>query len=173
MQKLLHNLWPCFLLVLLSGFNCSKKNADPPPPGQIKASSYAPATPVLKGMAANPFLRVVVQIFSGNPEQQYRKIQCTLNTAGLSEVQKVDAYSSGETFAATNLIGTVNPSSAIFDIPVTLNLQPGLHYIWLSVVLKNDATLNSKIELHATKMIDASAKELTIDQGPSVYTKHT
>lgn len=173
MQKLLHNLWPCFLLMILSGFNCSKKNAAPPQPAQIKASSYAPNTPVLKGMAANPFLRVVVQIFSGNTEQQYRKIQCTLNAAGLSEVQKVDAYLSGETFAATNLIGTVNPSSASFDIPVTLNLQPGLHYVWLSLMLKNDASLNNKIELHATKLIDVSAKELTIDQGPSVYTKHT
>jgi len=174
MQKFFHNLWPCLLLMLLSGFNCSRKNTDPPPPpGQIKASAYAPATPVLKGMAANPFLRVVVQIFSGNPEQQYRKIQCTLNAAGLSEVQKVDAYVSGEAFTATNLIGTVNPSSATFDIPVTANLQSGIHYIWLSVVLKNDATLNNKIELHAAKLIDASDKELTIDQGPSVYTKRT
>lgn len=124
-------------------------------------------------MAANPFLRVVVQIFSGNPEQQYRKIQCTLNAAGLSEVQKVDVYLSGDVFAATNLIGTINPSSAIFDIPVTANLQPGIHYIWLSVVLKNDALLNNKIELHANKLIDASSKDLTIDQGPSVYTKLT
>jgi len=173
MQKLLHNLWPCCLLVLLSGFNCSKKNADPPPPGQIKALSYAPSNPVLKGLAANPFLRVVVQIFSGNPEQQYRKIQCTINAAGLSEVQKVDAYLSGEAFAATNLIGTVNPSSATFDIPVTANLQPGTHYIWLSVVLKNDATLNNKIELHSAKLIDAASKELAIDQGLSVYTKLT
>lgn len=124
-------------------------------------------------MAANPFLRVVVQIFSGNPEQQYRKIQCTLNAAGLSEVQKVDVYLSGDVFAATNLIGTINPSSATFDIPVTANLQPGIHYIWLSVVLKNDALLNNKIELHANKLIDASSKDLTIDQGPSVYTKLT
>lgn len=172
MQKQIFNWIPCLLFLVLCSFNCSKKNADPPP-GQIKASSYAPNNPVLKGLTANPFLRVVVQIFSGNPEQQYRKIQCTINTAGLSEVQKVDVYLSGETFTATNLVGTVNPSSSTFDIPVTLNLQPGLYYIWLSVVLKNDASLNNKIELHSTKLIDASSKELTIDQGPSVYTKFT
>ncbi len=174
MQKLLHNLWPCFLLIILSGFNCSKKNADPtPPPGQIKASSYSPNNPILKGMTANPFLRIAVQIFSGNPEQQYRKIQCTINATGLNEVQKVDVYVAGETFAATNLIGTVTPSAASFDIPVTANLSSGIHYIWLSVVLKNNAPLNNKIELHATKLIDASAKELPIDQGSSDYTKRT
>ncbi len=172
MQKHIFNLVPCLLFLALSSFNCSKKTSDSAS-GQIKASAYALATPVLKGMAANPFLRIVVQIFSGNPEQQYRKIQCTINAAGLSEVQKVDVYLSGEAFAAANLIGTVNPSSASFDIPLTLNLQPGIHYIWLSVVLKNDAPLTNKIELRTTKLIDASAKELAIDQGPSVYTKHT
>ncbi|HMU47324.1 MAG TPA: exo-alpha-sialidase [Chitinophagaceae bacterium] len=173
MKKLLYNFWPCFLLLILCSFNCSKKNAAPPLPEQIKASSYAPNTPVLKGLTANPFLRVVVQIFSGNPQQQYRKISCTINAPGLSEVQKVDAYVAGETFATTNLIGTVSPSSATFDIPVTANLQSGIHYIWLSVVLKNDAPLNNKIELHATKLIDASSKELTIDQSSSFYTKLT
>jgi len=160
--------------MLLSGFNCSKKNTtSPPPTGQITASAFAPATPVLKGITANPFLRVVVQIFSGNLEQQYRKIQCTINANGLGEVQKVDAYLSGDVFAANNLIGSVTPSSASFDIPVTLNLHPGIHYIWLSVVLKNDAAINNKVELHATKLIDAAAKELSIDQGTSVYTKLT
>ncbi|MBK6936857.1 MAG: exo-alpha-sialidase [Chitinophagaceae bacterium] len=173
MQKLLPDLWPCFLLLVLASFNCSKKTTPPPSSGQIKVSSFAPATPVLNGMATNPFLRIVVQIFSGNPEQQYRKIQCTLNTSALNEVQKVDVYLSGEAFTATNLIGTSTPSSANFDIPVTVNLQPGIHYIWLSVVLKNDAALNNKIELHATKLIDASAKELAVDQGSSVYTKLT
>ncbi|HRI19516.1 MAG TPA: exo-alpha-sialidase [Panacibacter sp.] len=173
MEKLISNWIACILFLVLSGFNCSKKSTLPPPPGQIKASAYAPTTPVLKGMTANPFLRIVIQIFSGNPEQQYRKIQCTLNTAGLGEVQKVDAYLSGEAFAATNLIGTINPSSETFDIPVTANLKPGTYFIWLSAVTKNNATLDNKIELHATKMIDAAAKELTIDQGPSVYTKQT
>ena len=173
MQKLFFNLLLCLTFLPLSGFECSKKNSTAPPPGQIKASAYAPAAPVLKGMAANPFLRVVVQIFSGNPEQQYRKIQCTINAVGLSEVQKVDAYLSGEAFAATNLVGTVNPTSTTFDIPVTANLQPGIHFIWLSVVMKNDAALNNKIELHSTKLIDAASKELEIDQGPSAYTKLT
>jgi len=124
-------------------------------------------------MAANPFIRIEVQIFSGNSEQHYRKIQCTLNALALDEVQKVDVYFSGEIFAAVNLIGTVNPVSAAFDIPVTLNLAPGLHYIWLSVVLKNNAPLLNNIELHATRLIDADAKELVIDQGTSLYSKRT
>lgn len=173
MRQVRFSLWSVLLLLSLSSFNCSKKTSAAPSPGEIKASSYAPNTPVLSGMAANPFLRVVVQIFSGNPEQQYRKIQCTLNATALSEVQKVDVYMAGETFSALNLVATATPTAANFDIPVTLNLQPGIHYIWLSVVLKNDAALNNKIELHATKLIDAAAKELAVDQGPSNYTKRT
>lgn len=77
----------CCLLLVLSSFTCSK-NASTQGPLPAKASSFAPAVPLLKGVAANPYIRIAVQIFSGNSEQQYRKIQCTINDVGLDEVQK-------------------------------------------------------------------------------------
>lgn len=173
-MKILHlNLWVCMMLIAMSSFECSKKSSAPLP-GEIKASSYAPTVPVLKGLSANPLLRIIVSIPNGNTEQNYRKIQCTINAAALNDVEKLNVYLTGaEPFSTTNLIASVNPSAASFDIPVTLNLQPGLHFIWLSAVLKNDATLNNKIELHSTKLINVGGQELLINQSNSVYIKQT
>ena len=85
MQKLIFNTGLCFLFLLLSSFECSKKSTTPPL-AAIQASAYAPGTPILKGLTANPALRVAVSIPSGNSEQQYRKIICTLNAEAISNI---------------------------------------------------------------------------------------
>jgi len=173
MQKLIFNTGLCFLFFLLSSFECSKKST-PSPPEVIRASAYSPAVPVLKGLTANPVLRVAVSIPSGNGEQQYKKIICTLNTEAISSVQKVDVYlTGGEPFSTANPVTSVNPSAASFDIGVNLNLKPGIHFIWFSIVLKNDASIDNKIELQCTKLIDNVGKQLTVKQDNSVYAKRT
>lgn len=173
MNKTIFTLWMMILFFGLCGFECSKKSSTPVP-GEIQASSYSPNVPVLRGIAANPVIRIVVSIPAGNAEQHYRKLQCTLNATAINEIEKVDAYLTGaEPFSATKLIGSVNPSSAAFDIPVTINQQSGIAFIWISIVLKPTCTLNNNIELHCTKLIDEAGKELSVKQGNAVYSKRT
>lgn len=160
-----------FLVLLMSSFECSKGKNDLPP-SQVKANAFTPSTPVLKGMADNPFLRIDIQVDPTSGEQSFRKIHCTLDANSVTEVQQVNAYLSGEAFSANQLIGSVSPSSVSFDIPVTCNLTAGIHFIWLSVVLKNDATATGKMELHSEKLIDASGKECIISQGIYSYVKY-
>lgn len=170
MNGLRFSFFALYLMILLSSFECSKdKNILAT--SQVKANAFAPSIPVLKGMPENAFLRIDVQVGTGSAEQQYRKIRCTLDAGSLSEVQQVNAYLSGEAFSNTNLIGSVNPASTAFDIPITANLTTGIHFIWLSVVLKNDAPATGKIELHAEKLIDITSNELLVIQGNSGYKK--
>ncbi len=173
MQKLIFNTGLCFLFLLLSSFECSKKSTTPPL-AAIQASAYAPGTPILKGLTANPALRVAVSIPSGNSEQQYRKIICTLNAEAISNIQKIDVYlTGGEPFSTANPVTSVTPSAASFDVAVNLNLKPGIHFIWFSIVLKSDATMDNKIELRCKKLIDNAGKELAVKQDNSVYAKRT
>lgn len=173
MNKSIFTLRIMILFFGLSSFECSKKTSMPVP-GEIQASSYSPNVPVLRGMASNPVVRIVVSIPAGNAEQDYRKLQCTLNAAAINEIEKVDAYLTGaEPFSTTNLIGSVNPSTQKFDIPVTINQKNGIAFIWLSIVLKPTATLNNNIELHCLKLINDTGKELSIKQDNSVYSKRT
>lgn len=173
MKKNKFNLFWLFVLFFGStGFECSKKS-ETLPPGEIQASSYSPNIPVLKGLTANPVVRIVVSIPAGNAEQRYRKLNCTLNAASINDIQKIEAYVTGaEPFSTTNLIGSVNPAAA-FDIPVSINQQPGIGFIWLSIILKNDAALNTMVELHCIKLIDEAGKELKVKQEGSVYIKRT
>ena len=81
----------CALFFALSSFECSKKNVEPLP-GEITASAYATDYPVLKGLTANPVLRVMVSVPAGNPDQHYSRIIGTINQAALTEVEKIDVY---------------------------------------------------------------------------------
>ncbi|HLF45918.1 MAG TPA: exo-alpha-sialidase [Chitinophagaceae bacterium] len=173
MNKISYNFRMIVLFFGLCSFECSKKSSTPVP-GEIQASSYSPNVPVLKGLAANPVVRVVVSIPAGNAEQNFRRLQCTLSAVSINDIQKVDVYLTGaEPFSAVNLIASVNPSSSVFDIPVFINQKTGVGFIWLSVILKTDATLNKIIELRCLKLINEAGKELLVKQDSSVYTKRT
>lgn len=173
MKSLRFNFCVCILLAALSSFERSK-TITVPPTGEIQASSSSLNVPVLKEVTTNPVVRILVSIPQGNAEQRFRKLQCTLNPEAINFLDKIEAYHTGaEPFSTINLIGSVNPSSSTFDIPVTINQQSGLGFIWLSITLKTDAALGKKIELHCTKLIDDVGKELKVKQGSSVYTKLT
>ena len=160
------------LFTVISGFECSKKNILQP--GEIKASAYSPSVPVLKGLSANPVLRIAVSIPAGNSEQHFRKLQCSLNAGAISSIQKIDIYLTGaEPFSTNNLLTSINPSATTFEIPVTINLNTGIQFIWFSIVLKNDAAIDDKIELRCTKLLNEAGKELLVNQGNSVFVKKT
>lgn len=156
----------------LNSYDCSGK-AIVTPPGQTKAWSYSPNMPVLKGLMVNPILRVALSIPDGHAAQRFRKLQCTLNAAAISSIDKVNVYRTGaEPFSSSNLLASVNPA-AVLDIPVLLDLEPGLHFLWFSIVLKNDAGIDNKIELRCGKLIDDKGKKIVVKQDNSVYAKRT
>ncbi|MBS1737616.1 MAG: exo-alpha-sialidase [Bacteroidetes bacterium] len=163
--------------ILILNLGCTKKSASAPPaaPDKIQAASFVPTMPIIKGLSINPVLRIGITIPEGNSIQQYRKILCTLNNGAITAIQKIDVYVSltgTNDITTSNLIATISPNSTTFEIPFTLNAPPSNPCIYLSVVLNNNAPINNKIELHATKLIDATGKELLIDQGNFIYSKY-
>jgi sialidase-1 len=162
-------LWLLLIFVSLSSFECSKKNISP---GEITATAHSPGVPVLKGLAANPVLRVMVSITAGQDEQQYRQLSCTLTN--FQDVEKVDVYITGaEPFSTSKPVASVRPVSGAFDIPVTLDLTAGLRFIWFSIVLKPEASVNNKIELNCNRLVDVSGKILTVAKNNSSFAKST
>ncbi|MCU0395007.1 MAG: hypothetical protein MUF29_03810, partial [Chitinophagaceae bacterium] len=89
MRKLIFHLLLGASFLLMSSFECSKQEGLPQP-APIQASSYSPAIPVLKGLAANPVLRVAVTIPAGNAAQQFQKLHATINAEALSHISKLD-----------------------------------------------------------------------------------
>lgn len=168
------NIIVCLLVLSLSSFECSKTKGSAPPTNGVTAVSYAPVQPVLKGMTVNPFLRVTVTVPAAAPVQQIRKLTCTISAGSLADIQQIEVYkTSGETFSATGLLATISPSAAEFEWPLDLNLQPGMHFIWLNVVLKNEASVDNRIELRCTGLKDAGNNTITVKQDNSAYNKRS
>lgn len=148
----------CFLITI--ALNASAKNF---PANEITAIEKANFIPVLKGLSANPVLKIIVAVPADNSAQQYKKLQGTLTN--YNDVEKIDVYITGaEPFSTDNFIASYQPSSGTFDIPVSITVEPGIKFIWLSVVLKNEAPINHTIELHCKKMIDDKGKTLLIKE---------
>ena len=144
-----------------------------PATGSVTASSTAPVSPVLKGIAQNPLLRIRIDLPAGTAAEQLRSIECTLNGSAMADLQQLDVYFTGAEplFNTSNIKTTVVPSGASFEIPLDVTLKPGVHYIWLSTALKESANLDNRIELHARQLKLGSGKEVRIEEYGTGYSK--
>lgn len=130
------------------------------------------SVPVLKGLAANPVLQVIASVPAGGPAQALKALQCSLND--YRQVEKIDVYLTGaEPFSTSNLLASYKPAANNFNIPVALTIQPGLKFIWFSIVLKSEAAINRTIELRCKKMIDGAGKPLPVKEEAGNYKRHT
>ncbi|MDQ2753304.1 MAG: exo-alpha-sialidase [Bacteroidota bacterium] len=150
----------CCLLIAMAGnvFAKNKFSAD-----GITAIAKNNFIPIVKGVASNPVMKIIVAVPAGNVAQKITWLQGTITS--YNEVEKIDVYRTGaEPFSSGDLVSTYLPASAAFDIPIKVTVQPGIQFIWLSVVLKKDASVNRTIELYCNKMIDDKGKTRLIKQ---------
>lgn len=161
------------ILLILPAVCCAKKPATPIA-GEVKASAYTPDIPVLKGLATNAIMRVNIFIPADQVSQQYSAINCTINSSAINDIEEITLYqTSAEPFSTNTPLGTSKPTSANFSVPLILKLAPGLHFIWFSVKLNNDASINKQIELRATDLLQSNGKKLIISQPAGNYVKLT
>ncbi|OYZ53297.1 MAG: hypothetical protein B7Y11_10155, partial [Sphingobacteriia bacterium 24-36-13] len=159
------------ILLLIPAVGCAKKSTTPVV-GEVKASAYTPDIPVLKGLATNAILRVNIFIPSDNTPQTFSGINCSINTSAINDIDNIALYqTSAEPFSTNTPLANSKPTSANFNVPITLKLAPGLHFIWLSVTLKNDASIDGNVELRATELMQSNGKKLTISQPAGNYAK--
>lgn len=159
------------LLLFIPVVGCAKK-ASTPVVGEVKASAYTPDIPVLKGLATNAIMRVNLFIPADQTTQNYTALNCTINASAINDIEQITLYqTSAEPFSTNTPLATSKPASANFSIPLTLKLAPGLHFIWISVTLKNEAVINGMVELRATDLVQANGKKLTITQPAGSYAK--
>jgi len=158
-------------LALLLLFASFALKASPPKGITITASS--PVVPVLKGLETNPLLRVLIYIPAGEKEISFKKIAARLNPAGLKSVEKIDVYFTDQEplFAAKNKLTTINPATVNISFELNINLKPGMHYIWFSAKLREDADIDSKIEFHVSQVEDTGANKYVMTEEGQGYVK--
>lgn len=163
------------MILVLTGvaFGCTKK-METPAPAAIQAIASAPDVPVLRGIRVNPLLQLTVTIPTGNPEQQFDKITCSLNQEALSGIESLELYSTGQdSYTTLYLLTTVRPTSTSFDFPMPSKLQPGTYYFWVNALLRPDASIDAKIDFRCKTLVDASGKAVSITSDATVRPKFT
>jgi sialidase-1 len=138
----------------------------------LRISSYAPLAPIMKNLPENPAVRLAVSLPAGAAGVDLRNIHCSLNRDGNKDIERVDVYLTGaEAFSANQLLATAKPMETDFVIPIDLKVKPGVVFLWVSIVLKADASIDGFIEMHCTKFSDAGGQEHHVEQGSSQYRK--
>ena len=165
MNKLNRTLSPFRLLMAAAvslHLGCSKGTVAQPP-ALVEVASHSPRIPVIKGLPSNPTLRLSIHIPAGNAEKAFRALRCTLNADALASVEKVDVYLTGaEPFSTSNPVASLRPAGAAFDVPVDLKLPVGVHFLWFGVVLKGDASIDGRVDLRCSSVVDAAGKSIDV-----------
>lgn len=147
------------LLAMMTGIIGCSKGTVAQPPAPVTVASHSPNVPVIKGLPANPILRIAIHIPSGHAGKTFKTIRGSLNATAIPAIQRIDLYLTGaEPFTTANRIASVQPSASAFDLPVDLKLPPGVHFLWFSVVMKDEAAIDGKIDLRCTSFKDAAGK---------------
>ncbi len=150
------------LCLFLGHFSCTKKVIQSK--SDLKVLEMSPVNPILKGLSKNPLLRLTINIPEGSEVMGVQTLRCKINESAVKDLQKVDIFftDSDAAFADINSMVSIPITHKEFDIPVNLSLKAGLHYIWFSGVLKNDANIDNQISFSCTKIITTNMQEYLV-----------
>ncbi|OIR12224.1 sialidase precursor [mine drainage metagenome] len=141
---------------------------------RIVATSFATFNPILKGLAANPVIKIKLELPASIQQKSFQKIKININSSAVSTINKLDVFlTNTDEFSSANLIGSIIPTHSSIDLPVAFKASSGTSYIWLSATLKNDAPVSNKIEIHCSKLIDELNREINIKESSFSYAKLT
>lgn len=161
-QKTHFKFWLVLLLTTVFSFTAHTQTTS-----GVKVSVLYVQAPLFKRLPSNGAMRIRIYVPPGKAIG-YRSMQLNLNAEAVKAIEKLEVLYRDDKEAAflptTSVLATINPSSNVVDIPVSVNCQPGLSYIWISVVLKNDADIDKKIKLQVTGLTTAIGKKQAVDK---------
>ena len=139
----------------------------------IEVSSYAPVIPVLKGIESNQLLRLRIYIPAGEKEISIKKMISFLNADGMKSVEKIDMYFTDiePNFTEKSLLSSLKPSELNGGISADLKLKPGVHHIWFTAKLKENANIDTKLEFRVNQIEDVNGKKYPVVQQSESYVK--
>ena len=162
------------LLIAVAGY--TQKPTTVSSAGKVIITATAPAIPILKRLENNPLLCIKVYVPAGKASINYQQIYFSLNEQGVKAIDKVQVFFNGNEplfSAKNNSIAAATPANKLFSIPVDIAVKQGWNYIWISATLKENADIDSRIKLQATRLTDAAKKSYAITTKNSSYANYT
>ena len=121
----------------------------------LYAGSTSYNIPILKRMPDNPVQRIRIYAGEGT-DANFQQLQLQINLPAIKNIDSIKIYATGDEslFNNKNLIGAAASfKSTQINIPININVRPGINYIWVSATLKSNADIDAKIEIQTLKLI--------------------
>lgn len=139
---------------------------------RIQATAHSVQIPVLIGVSTNPILQLRVSIPINESNQTLTNLRASINPDALQDIQQLDVYITGAVpFSAGEKLASLQPSSASISFQLDKKLSPGMHFIWISVVLRPTADMQHFIDLRCNQLAFGRAKSIPVEQEQVSYKK--
>lgn len=125
-----------------------------------------PVVPLMKGLSRNPVLRLRVYVPEGQ-QLAARSLQLQLDNGALAAIEKMELLIRDDKqrgfWDSARVVGAIAPTSNRVDLPIGVDLKPGLHTWWVSALLKGAADLDQKISLRAVSLTGGNGKVFAVN----------
>lgn len=164
MNKKIRNYFSIILLQAIIIHGCSPQTQTQPSPLSRLSATYIDA-PLIKGLRYNQAIQIRIYVPEGR-EGRYQAVRLELDAYAVRALQKIDVYgmkSSDNNFKqGANLLGSAAALSNDVNVPLSMNLKPGLYYLWISPVLKAEADIDQQISIKARALINNNSDQQQI-----------
>ncbi|MGJ7029746.1 exo-alpha-sialidase [Niabella hirudinis] len=124
--------------------------------------------PVLKRAKNNPIQRI--RIYTERGQTSTRQLFITTDPASAAGIMQIDIFATGAEpkFSDAKRAATINTIQTKNTIPLNIALQPGINYLWVSILLNDNAPTGKKINLQtrALSLSDGSTLALQPIKNP-------
>jgi sialidase-1 len=154
------------MLLTLLMVSCTQKARQGNGPNALAISAISTLNPVLKGFDFNPSQRVEVNIPEGSSPLALRSLEGIIDSKTLGSIKKLEVYLTKEpkSMEKGQLVSSVVPSGKTFSLPLNTTFTVGKHYLWLNVLLKDDADIDGFVKLKVTQLKDADRQVFAVKQ---------
>jgi sialidase-1 len=138
----------------------------------ITAVVYPQNIPIIKGVASNPILKLSIHVPKKCIDSVLTNIECQLGKGEYLVIDKVTVYeTSSEHFSSDNKLVSVAPVSDRFSIPIDFKLMQGLHFLWISVELRQSSDINGMLTLNTLEVKSKNGVRFPVIQTPGDYSR--
>lgn len=153
-------------ILLLTILGCSPKVESTSNASGIKIMAVPTVNPLLVRYEFNPAIRLELTIPEGKSSMLLSSMEGQLDVKNLKDIYKLEVYRTSESkdMQKGERIASLEPDAKNFSIPIKTSLSPGVHHLWLNVLLKPGADMDGFVRLKVTGLKDASDKLYAIKQ---------
>lgn len=159
MNKLINTVSACTIALVALMAACSPKMKTATSAAVQLSAIYTDA-PLIKRMPYNQAIQLRVYV-PGGKEVSCQSLQLKLDDNAIRAIKKIDVLirkdNEREFLKDATVLASVSSLSNSLDIPVDIDFKPGLYYIWLSPVLKEDADPDTQLSIQVTSLTRAGS----------------